>query len=228
MNLLCIGHRGAKGHLPENTLPSFEKALKLGCHWVELDVHLAQGELLVIHDQTVDRTTNGKGRLKDMTLAEIRRLDAGQGAKVPLLREVINLVDRRAGVNIELKGAGTAVAVSRLLDEYCDAGWSTDDFLLSSFIHDELKLASKDYRRGLLFGELAPQLWQRAETLGGWSVNLYRKQVSQVLVNEAHEQGYKVLVHTVNDPAEICAMISLGVDGVFSDYPDRVLQAIDV
>ena len=220
---LCIGHRGAKGHLPENTLPSFEHAINVGCDWVELDVYHVDGELLVIHDKSVGRTTNGKGLISELSFDEIRALDAGGGHPVPTLQEVINLVDRRCRINIELKGPATAKPVSDLLSRYCLAEWTHRDFLLSSFNHGELELADPAFPRGALFARLLPDLWDRAERLGAWSVNFDKAFVSRSLVEDAHSRGYKVLVYTVNSESDILKMIDYGVDGLFSDYPDRVV-----
>jgi len=221
---LCIGHRGAKGHVPENTLPSFTRAIELGCEWIELDVYLVEGELIVIHDKRVDRTTDGSGQVTDLSLRYLRSLDAGGGAGIPTLREVLDLVDRRCSVNVELKGENTAQAVSQLLDEYCGKGWSPDQFLLSSFSHPELDRADRRYRRGALFGKLLADRWQRAEQLSAWSVNFDKKDVTIELVNDAHDRGYRVLVYTVNDEGDISRMIACGVDGIFTDYPDRVIK----
>lgn len=223
--LLCIGHRGAKGHLPENTLPSFERAIKLGCDWVELDVYFVEGELLVIHDKKVDRTTNGRGYIKDLSLADLRRLDAGAGAMIPTLREVLDLIAQRCKVNVELKGEQTAAPVCALLDEYCDRGWNTEDFLISSFSHGLLAECDARYRRGALFIKLLPDQWLRAERLDAWSVNFDQRHITAELVSEAHSRGYKVLTYTANSPADIQRVIDCGVDGIFSDFPDRVLAA---
>ena len=99
-----IGHRGASGYAPENTLKAFELALSQGCEWLELDVHLLDGKLIVIHDEQLDRTTSGQGLISDHSLDAIRRLDAGDGEKIPYLDEVIEMVDGQASINIELKG----------------------------------------------------------------------------------------------------------------------------
>ena len=220
---LCIGHRGAKGRLPENTLPSFEHAINVGCEWVELDVHHVDGELLVIHDKSVERTTNGKGLISELGFDEIRALDAGGGHPIPTLQEVINLVDRRCRVNVELRGPATAKPVSDLLSQYCLAEWSHHDFLLSSFNHKELELADIAYPRGILFAKLLPDMWDSAERLGAWSVNFHKGDVSRSLVDDAHARGYKVLVYTVNSNTDILKMIDYGVDGLFCDYPERVV-----
>jgi glycerophosphoryl diester phosphodiesterase len=222
---LCIGHRGATGHLPENTLPSFERAIDLGCDWVELDVYAIEEELLVIHDKRVDRTTNGSGYLKDLSLTYLRSLDAGGGAQIPTLREVLDLIAGRCRVNVELKGEGTAAPVSELLDYYCHHGWHIEDFLISSFSHRLLAEFDERYRRGALFAKLLPDQWQRAEKLGAWSVNFDQKDISTSLVAEAHARGYKVLTYTPNTYKDIQRVIDCGVDGIFSDFPDRVLSA---
>jgi glycerophosphoryl diester phosphodiesterase len=221
---LCIGHRGAKGHLPENTLPSFEYAINVGCDWVELDVYHVDGELLVIHDKSVGRTTNGKGLVSELSFDQMRALDAGGGHLIPTLQEVINLVDRRCRINVELKGPATAEPVSDLLSSYCLAEWTHRDFLLSSFNHKELERADPAYPRGVLFAKLLPDMWDRAERLGAWSVNFDKKDVSRSLVDDAHSRGYKVLAYTVNSNTDILKMIDYGVDGLFSDYPDRVVE----
>ncbi|HOS41511.1 MAG TPA: glycerophosphodiester phosphodiesterase family protein, partial [Spirochaetota bacterium] len=139
-SFLVIGHRGACGYEPENTLRSFEKAIALGAHMVELDVHRCRtGELVVIHDNRLERTTNGSGYVAEKTLDELRALDAGGGERIPLLREVVERVGVRAAINIELKGAGTAGPVSELIERTVGSGgYDTSHFLVSSFDHREL------------------------------------------------------------------------------------------
>ena len=125
-NMICIGHRGASGYAPENTLEAFELAISMHCPWVELDVYAVEDELLVIHDDTLERTTNGRGRVMQTPLAALRSLDAGKGQQIPTLSEVIELIDHRAGINIELKGEHTALPVNRLLADYRERGWHAD------------------------------------------------------------------------------------------------------
>lgn len=222
---VLIGHRGACGYEPENTLISFERAIASGCLWMELDVYAVENELIVIHDDWLERTTNGTGRVMDASLAYLRSLDAGKGERIPLLSEVIDKVDHRAGINIELKGPDTAKPVTALLDSYCGRGWQRDEFLLSSFDHDELAKADPRYRRGVLFSRQA-DYFTVADKLDAWSVNLSRKLVTQSLVDGAHERGLKVLVYTVNKPEEMIGMQQMGVDGIFTDYPDRMAHTV--
>ncbi len=221
--LICIGHRGASGYLPENTLPSFEKAIQLGCDWVELDVYLVENELLVIHDERVDRTTNGTGVVSELDLAYIRSLDAGGGAGVPTLPEVIDAIDHRCGINIELKGNATAVAATRILNDYCSRGWDRTEFLISSFKHQELAKMDAGYRRGALFVNITDDIWERSARLDAWSVHLACGSINQAIVDEAHSRGYRVLVYTVDNPGDIARLAGFGVDGLFSNFPDRVL-----
>ena len=119
---LCIGHRGASGHAPENTLKAFEMAVVMNCDWVELDVYAVDNELLVIHDNRLDRTTNGTGNVMHANLDYLRSLDAGQGQQIPTLNEVIQTINHRAGINIELKGPNTAEPENQLYSELIRTG----------------------------------------------------------------------------------------------------------
>ena len=117
--ILSIGHRGACVYEPENTLRSFARALELGADMIEFDVHVcASGEAVVIHDAALKRTTNGLGYVKDKTLEELKTLDAGKGEKIPVLEEVFDLVNKRAGLNIELKSENAPVKVCSVIREY--------------------------------------------------------------------------------------------------------------
>jgi len=223
-----IGHRGARGHAPENTLLGIDTGIALGAPWVEFDVQLhPSGALLVFHDLTLDRTTNGSGFLADQPLAALRALDAGAGQIIPTLEEVLDLVDQRVGVNIELKSAGgTAEAVAAVIRSYVDAGWPVDKFLVSSFHLPELwefkQLAPEIPIGALLCG--VPLDWAGcALELGAATLNLSSEFVDPRLIADAHAHGIKVYVYTVNDVAEMRLLRGMGVDGVFTDHPDRAL-----
>ncbi|MCX7062374.1 MAG: glycerophosphodiester phosphodiesterase family protein [Gammaproteobacteria bacterium] len=223
-----IGHRGARGHAPENTLLGIDTGIALGAPWVEFDVQLhPSGALLVFHDLTLDRTTNGSGFLADQPLAALRALDAGAGQTIPTLQEVLDLVDQRVGVNIELKSAGgTAEAVAAVIRSYVDAGWPVDKFLVSSFHLPELwefkQLAPEIPIGALLCG--VPLDWAGcALELGAATLNLSSEFVDPRLIADAHAHGIKVYVYTVNDVAEMRLLRGMGVDGVFTDHPDRAL-----
>lgn len=226
-SFVCIGHRGAMGYRPENTLASFELALDMGCPWIELDVYQVDDHLVVIHDDELERTTNGHGRVMAQTFDYLRGLDAGDGQRIPTLEEVIDLVDRRAGINVELKGENTAVPVSTVLNAYCCRGWSTEQFLVSSFNHGELAKTDPAFRRGALFGRRGRKNYlEAAGRLNAWSINLDLSLVTRDIVEAAHAGGFKVLVYTVNESADVARMIDMSVDGVFTNYPDRVFAQL--
>ncbi|MFT7243456.1 MAG: glycerophosphoryl diester phosphodiesterase [Candidatus Azotimanducaceae bacterium] len=219
MPFLCIGHRGASGHAPENTLKAFELAINMGCSWIELDVYCVDGELVVIHDDDVDRTTNGTGAVMSLGFEALRQLDAGEGERIPTLQEVLNLCDRRINVNVELKGPDTALPACDLLNAALKDGWHRDQFLLSSFNHRELARADPTFDRGALLYKTTDYA-SRAQSLGAKAINLDQKLVSEAVVTGAHDQGLKVFVYTVNTREEMQVLKDMGVDGVFTDYPD--------
>ncbi|WP_020396628.1 glycerophosphodiester phosphodiesterase [Thiolinea disciformis] len=228
--LLCIGHRGAMGHAPENTLLSIRKALQMGAPAIEIDVFQVDDELIVIHDETLDRTTNGSGRLWDHDLAYLRSLDAGQGERIPTLLEVCNAIAGRACLNIELKGADTAPAVVKLLQSLvnqADSPWKLEQFTISSFNHRTLQaVKALDARipvSVLLYG-LPVDDAKIGSSLGAVSVNPSLEFIDERFVMDAHARGVRVFVYTVNELADLERMAAMGVDGVFTNYPDRVLE----
>ena len=225
--MLCIGHRGACGHEPENTLRSVRRALELGVDAVEIDVQWVDGELVVFHDAKLDRTTNGRGYLRKKRFAHLRTLDAGRGERIPTLREVVELIDRRAFLNIELKGRRTAEPVTALFDKFlAQPGWKPEHFLVSSFRWVELvrfrKAASPGIPIGLLFNRpVSVFRWARAVgRLRASSVHSAVRFTKPRFVKAAHERGLKVYVYTVNTAAVLERMRACGVDGVFTDFPD--------
>lgn len=225
--LLCIGHRGAMGHAPENTLLSFRKALELGAQCVEGDIYFVDGRLLVIHDDRLDRTTNGSGHLQDHDFEYLRSLDAGNGEKIPTLEELFETVDLRAGVNIELKGPGTARPVADFVAARRKEGWDDALILVSSFNHRELEAVRRmdpHIGLGVLIAGTPVDAAAIAVGLGAYSVHLSLKFVDRTVVEDAHLCGLRVFVFTVNDPDDIRRMEAFGVDGVFTNYPERVLQ----
>ena len=223
---VVIGHRGAAGHEPENTLRSFRRAVAMGVHAVELDVYRLEDELVVIHDDSLERTTSGTGPLAAHTLAEVRRLDAGAGERIPLLSEVLSGIDEGIGINVELKGEGTGERLPGYLAAYPR---SRGCILVSSFRQQELaayREAGGDAALGLLFGRSKEGLFERAEALDPYTIHLSVRLASAGLMGRIHARGVRVFVYTVNE-LDVLARLRKGkVDGVFSDYPDRILQAI--
>ncbi len=220
--MLCIGHRGAKGYAPENTLGSIRQAIALGADWIEIDVYWVDGHLMVFHDDRLERTTNGSGRLMDQRFEQLRSLDAGNGEQIPTLAEVFATVDQRVGINIELKGPGTAEPVVAFLRSQA---WPLDLILVSSFRPQELRrVRSLDATVpiGVLF-ETWPLDDQAAvaiaQSLQATSIHPSLQQVNAAIIAAAHRAGVKVFVYTVNTAEILEQMRSLGVDGIFTDYP---------
>ncbi len=214
------------GYAPENTLISFRKALELGASCVELDVYNVQGSLLVIHDERLERTTSGSGFVMDHDLAHLRSLTLEQNQRIPTLEEVYREVGQRAGINIELKGPNTAGAVADFIAAQPSAEWA----LVSSFNPQALK-AVCDRNTGARIGVLLPEFaagWDHldismtVEQFNPYSLHLPLKNVTAGVVAKAQAAGLRVFVYTVNQPEDIARMAEFGVDGVFTDYPDRV------
>lgn len=225
--LTVIGHRGARGHAPENTLLSIDTAIRLGAHWVEVDVQHHDGELWLMHDLTLERTTNGTGQLSAQPASVLRKLDAGRGELIPTLPEALDLIEQRVGVNIELKSwDGCAAAIATCLRDYLADGWPAERFMVSSFHLPELwefKQLMPDVPLGVLYCGVPLDWAGVAAEFGAAALNISAEFVDARLIADAHARGLQLNVYTVNDPAELRWVRALGVDGVFTDYPDRAL-----
>jgi glycerophosphoryl diester phosphodiesterase len=225
---LCFAHRGASGHEPENTLSAIEKAIVLGADWIEVDVYAVEGELIVIHDERLDRTTNGTGFVMDHTLEYLRSLDAGKGQHIPTLREVFDCVDRRAGINVEMKGPETAGLTVSLINEYIHKRkWHYEQCIVSSFHRRELARVKKldpHIRIGIVIGGFHRPYKKFVSQVTTHSVHPRIDVVNAEFVRNAHEHGLKVFVYTVNHPEDIACVAAMGVDGIFTDFPELVTE----
>jgi len=224
-SLQIFAHRGASGQSPENTLLAFRQAFECGARWIELDTQLVENQLVVFHDDCLERTTNGRGRLNALSLAELRRLDAGQGQQVPLLEEVLQLVsDRQAGVNIELKGPATAVPVAQMLDDQLVRGQLTSEQLLvSSFLLDELEQFHQlmpQLHCAPIYETLPENLEDWLVRLLPWSVHLDQRLIDAALVARITACACRVFAWTVNDRDQAQRLAQLGVKGIFTDFPE--------
>ena len=225
--MLCIGHRGAMGHEPENTLLSVRAAIALGVDAIEIDVYNLENNLIVIHDRDLSRTTNGKGYIEQNSFAYVRSLDAGKGERVPILEEVFDTINRHALINIELKGSNTAKLTINLIQAYVAQGWSYNDFVVSSFNHYELNIVKQicpEITTGMLIYGLPWDYLSSALSLQADLVIPSLDYVDANLVKSVQQQGLQVWVYTVNLPDDIELMRGLGVDGIFTNYPERVLS----
>jgi glycerophosphoryl diester phosphodiesterase len=225
-----IAHRGARGYLPENTLSALKKAIEQGADMLEFDVHaLHSGEVVIMHDHRLDRTTNAVGYLLDHKFDDLRALDAGEGEKIPTLQEVLDFVNRRVPVDIELKGTDSAKPVAKIITAYLQKGWQPSDFIVSSFNHHELhtfKLLLPQIEIAALQDAIPLNYAAFAEDLHATIVGPGHEFVSKAYVDDAHGRGLKVFVWTINHPDEIKRMKDMGVDGIFTDVPDTSLQTV--
>lgn len=222
--MIIIGHRGAAGYEPENTILSFSKAIELGVDMIEFDVQLCKsGEVVVIHDYSLNRTTNGIGLVARQTLTELKKLNAGKGQEIPTLKESLQAINRNTKVNIELKGKSTSSQISKIIKDFIEnKNWQTDDFVISSFYHEELytffKLMPK-IKIGILYKIIPDDFNEIASALNAYSINANFNYLTKEIVKKIHSMDYKINAYTVNSKADKLRMKEIGVDGIFTDYP---------
>lgn len=233
--MLRIAHRGASGYCPENTLASFKKAIELGACAIEFDVQMTRDEeIVVIHDYSLERTTNGKGLVMDADSSYIKSLDAGssfkdsfKGEQVPTLDEVLKLVPKDILLNIEIKKLGLdhREVIPKIL-EIVNKNNRVLNTVYSSFDHNLLaELKNKGIsNNGLLLNSAMINPWDYIQThdLDCESINISADFINQALVEKAHLKGFKVYVYTVNSPDIATLLESFSVDGIFTNYIDTV------
>jgi glycerophosphoryl diester phosphodiesterase len=236
--ILIIGHRGAMGHAPENTMASFAMGLAMGADAIELDVHLsANGHLVVIHDSSVDRTTNGSGYIKDLTLAEIKSLDAGSwygpefaGERIPTLDEVLAWAKGRISLVIEIKNSPVFYpGIEEKVVEALKAHGMEDAAVVISFDHRSVKKV-KELRPGIATGILyvarPVDAVSMARTARADAIHPNVGYLTAETVGEAHRAGLAVSTWIVNDPLQMRKLADMGVDSVGTNYPDRLCSAL--
>ena len=224
---LVIGHRGAMGHETENTLPSIQKAMDLGVDMIEIDVFkIKSGEIVVFHDDTVDKLTNGPGSIEGYNIVELKKLIVNGGHQIPMLQDVLKLIDNKVALNIELKGAGTADKVNFIMNYYVnEKNWSPENFIISSFNWDELKEMRRlnpDVAMAVLTEENPLDAIPIAKELKAVAINPYFKKLDLEVANQLHDAGFKIYTWTVNEPEDIDAMKKIAVDGIITNFPERV------
>jgi glycerophosphoryl diester phosphodiesterase len=216
--MAIYAHRGASIEFAENTLAAFRRAVELGSPGAELDVHLTKdGYPVVIHDDSVDRTTNGSGKVADLTLQEIQRLNAGDGEVVPTLRQVLDVVSGRLVLDIEVKEASAAAAVLSEVDRYPDLRW-----LISSFYWDALRFVRgqrPDAELWVLWPSATDAAIDIAQEVNATILNLEYSTVTAEQVERLKRLGIGVGVWTVNDLAEAVRLRDIGVVAICTDDP---------
>lgn len=227
--MLIFAHRGASGYAPENTLAAMATALAQGVKAIELDVHNVEGELVVFHDRRLESKSSGTGIIHLLSRHALSGINV-KGEPIPTLWQVLELVAGRCLVNIELKGINT---VAPLLELYPKAltqlGFSQEQLLISSFNHpylQQVKAALPNARIAPLLASIPLDGAAIVSQLNAYSLHLDVSFINQALVEDAHQRGAKVYVYTVDHADDIHALQHMGVDGVFSNYPDRAMLAL--
>jgi glycerophosphoryl diester phosphodiesterase len=226
---ICFAHRGASGHEPENTEASFNKAIELGASWIEFDVRVVESQAIVFHDRNLKRMTGTDGLVSKQTLRSIQALNLAKDQKIPLLRDILRAYKDRVKLQIELKGSGTGLVVAEELNAALTLGWKPESLLVSSFDHAELltfKTLAPRIPRGVLVYGYPLNCIGIARKLAAASIHLSIDAVSKERITRLQQAGFKVYIYTVDDPADIRLLMEWGANGVFTNFPERVLSPI--
>ncbi|WP_233590902.1 glycerophosphodiester phosphodiesterase [Flavobacterium sp. GSP27] len=226
---VVCGHRGAMGHETENTLASIKKGMELKADMLEIDVFkIKTGEMVVFHDDELERITNAKGKIEDYSFDDLRKVLVAGKHQIPTLQEVIETIDKKVVLNIELKGTNTATDTYRIIEEYKKKGWSNKDFFISSFRVEELQTMrslSKEITIGLLaYKDPIANIIKTAKTLNAQAINPYYKTLTTENVAIMKANNFKIYPWTVNEPIDINNLQALKVNGIITDYPERIIR----
>ncbi len=233
--MLSIAHRGASGYAPENTFAAFRRAIAMGAGFIETDLQLSRdARFVAIHDATVNRTTNGQGTVHDMTLADLRRLDAGSwfgsefaGERIPTLEEILEFAKKHDIVfYLEMKPSGSWGGEHALISALRESGEIARTVVISfdPVILEGVRKIEPTVMSGLLYeGQINDPL-DKALEIGARQIVVRGDLVTPRLLKEARERDLQVVCWTVNHPAHMRLLADAGVDGIMSDYPDRLLE----
>jgi glycerophosphoryl diester phosphodiesterase len=235
--LLVIAHRGASGNAPENTLAAFRKAIALGASFIETDLQLSRdARFVAIHDATVNRTTNGHGAVHDMTLADLRKLDAGSwfgsefaGERIPTLEEILEFSKKNDVVfYLEIKPGGSWGGEHAMIGALRESGEIPRTVVISfdPSIVLSLRKIEPTLMTGLLYDGQIESPLDKAVEIGARQLVVRGDLVTPALISEAKKKDLQVVCWTVNHPAHMRLLAAAGVDGIMSDYPDRLVAAV--
>lgn len=234
-----IGHRGACGYAPENTLESIQTAADMGVDWVELDVKLTADDVpIIFHDDSLERVTNGQGLVKDTPYSVIKELDAGSwfgdtfaGVKIPTLEEAVErILELDLSFNLELKPCeGREIETTQIVLDQMTRLWDDHDkIMISSFSEVALETAAEmlggDWAIGYLTDDMPDHWKEMAKHVGAKTININgnHEGLAREHIEYLIDEGYGILAYTINDPYRAQELINWGVDGVFTDFPDEI------
>jgi glycerophosphoryl diester phosphodiesterase len=234
--VLVIAHRGASGHAPENTLAAFRKAVGLGAAFIETDLQMTRdARFVAIHDDTVNRTTNGQGAVHSFSLAEIRKLDAGawfgsefSGERIPTIEEILEFAKKHDAVfYLEIKPQGTWGGEHALIAALRESGEIARTVVISfdANVIEAVRKIEPALMTGLLYDAQIENPIDRAVEVGARQLAVRGDLVTPGLIAEARSKDLQVVCWTVNHPAHMRLLMTAGVDGIMSDYPDRLIAA---
>ncbi|MES2823327.1 MAG: glycerophosphodiester phosphodiesterase [Pseudomonadota bacterium] len=231
-SLKCIAHRGGPlikdKPLPENSLAAIARALDLGVYAVEIDIYQVEGELFVTHDRRLGKLVSGQGIITELPLAYLREQHLENGERLPTLQQVLALVGSRALLNIEIKGQDCVPTLTKMLAGFChDHQQNYEQYFVSSFDHRQLNQclhALPQVRRGVLIEGVPLDYAQCCDALQAYSFNTHLSFITPALLDDARRRGLQNWVYTVNREDEWVWLQGLGVDAVFTDRPDALLE----
>lgn len=221
---VIVAHRGASGYKPENTLSAFKYALGMNAPILELDVQICQtGEIVVIHDTTLDRTTNGRGKVKNINCTALRQLNAGDDQKIPFLYEVLDLVNKKAKLMIEIKDPDAIIPFMELINDYITKKkWRPEQFIIISGRISDLKKVrqlNQSVPLGIIFDQ-KKDYFRIAKQLNIEYLILNHKLITKNIINSAHSAHLKIFGFTINKKNIAQKFKQLLIDGIITDYPD--------
>lgn len=238
LKVLSIAHRGSSGEAPENTMAAFKLAIEERADAIELDVHLSKDQhIIVCHDDSVNRTTNGTGSIGDMTVDELKRLDAGAwfkpvfaGETLPLLEEVFELVPEHIMINIEIKNSHGGQMLSRI-SEYIKRYNRAESVVVSSFDHrclKQLKVLDPTIRIGVLLSHQLVDVAQYMDLMGVevYSIHPNHKLADSEELLRLSEKGYKVFPYTIDQDSQFQEVIDAGASGIITNYPGKLKRLL--
>lgn len=224
-----IGHRGARGLAPENTLAGFRAGIKAGADWIEFDVRATKdGRVVVVHDSSTLRMSNRMKRIKSTDYKTLRDLKIFDNYTIPTLAEAMNAIEGHAKINIEIKSAGCAEAVVNNILRHIKKGANYNDFLVSSFKAKYLKEVHWLNSRiplGLLHSALHPSKFLNLRGLRVQAVGFNKRRISNRIIHQAKLRGLDIYAYTVNSPKTAAKLLARGVNGLVTDRPD-VMQVL--
>ena len=228
-DILVVGHRGAMGHVLENTIESVQKAIELNVDGIEIDVFKSKtGELVVYHDPFLSRLSNSNAFIEQISLDSIKKIELIGGYFIPTLKEIVDIIPEKIFLNIELKGQDTSFETNKIITNYLKTyNFPISKFIISSFRWDELKKIrsiNKDIPIAILVDSLHKinDAIKLAKQINAFALNPNKNFITKEIVNNIQSNNIKVYPYTINTPMNIRRIRSMGVDAIITDYPERI------